>query len=249
MHPRLRGILAISAMVALIVGLHALSSLGLRGPAGFTRNEIDLWLNDPIIALTTVLRWVCIILAYYLATVMVAVFVFGESVQRSKLGWALPSHAVGVAGLLLGVGAVAMPLTARLVADAEPPAPTASETTTLVALGQPPVLERLDDRSSQTGSTDGAGTSGVSTPMPETRATPATSIEDTWTVEPGESFWAIAEEHLADSWGRQELSDAEIARYWRALMAANADRLVEPGNPDLLFPGQVLELPDTPQPG
>ena len=37
--------------------------------------------------------------------------------------------------------------------------------------------------------------------------------------------------------------DAEITRYWRTLVEANRDRLVVPGNPDLVLPGQELALP------
>lgn len=65
---------------------------------------------------------------------------------------------------------------------------------------------------------------------------------DVWSVEPGESFWSIATEVLADRWGRPP-SDGEVTPYWRALVEANADRLVT-GDPDLLYAGQVLVLPD-----
>jgi nucleoid-associated protein YgaU len=34
-----------------------------------------------------------------------------------------------------------------------------------------------------------------------------------------------------------------VGRYWRRLIDANRDRLVDPGNPDLLLPGQELVLP------
>jgi nucleoid-associated protein YgaU len=37
--------------------------------------------------------------------------------------------------------------------------------------------------------------------------------------------------------------EREVARYWRRLVEANRDRLVDPGNPDLLRPGQTLTLP------
>ncbi len=72
--------------------------------------------------------------------------------------------------------------------------------------------------------------------------------DETWPVSTGDSFWSIAEETLAESWGRVDLSDREIATYWKTLIEANEARLVEPGNPDLLLPGQELELPPTPQP-
>jgi hypothetical protein len=54
------------------------------------------------------------------------------------------------------------------------------------------------------------------------------------------------EEELSDAWGRDDLTDAEVATYWRTLIAQNMDQLVDPGNPDLLFPGQELTLPNVP---
>jgi nucleoid-associated protein YgaU len=61
-------------------------------------------------------------------------------------------------------------------------------------------------------------------------------------VEPGNNFWHLAEERLGSDLGR-EPSDDEVAPYWREVVAANDDRLVQPGNPDLVVPGQVLVLP------
>ena len=54
------------------------------------------------------------------------------------------------------------------------------------------------------------------------------------------------EDSLLDAWGADEITDAEVASYWRRLIAANEDRLVDPGNPDLLLPGQELVLPPVP---
>jgi resuscitation-promoting factor RpfA len=55
-------------------------------------------------------------------------------------------------------------------------------------------------------------------------------------VKPGDSLWAIAAEIL-------ETSDpARIARYWPRIHRSN--RHVIGANPNLILPGQVLELPD-----
>jgi nucleoid-associated protein YgaU len=91
----------------------------------------------------------------------------------------------------------------------------------------------------------GEGTATMSV-LPEPAAaapvpSPAPAAPTTWTVEPGDSFWSIAEEVLADAWGRPP-SDAEVDPYWRALIAANRDRITS-GNPDLIFPGQTFLLP------
>lgn len=67
----------------------------------------------------------------------------------------------------------------------------------------------------------------------------------TWTVETGDSLWSVAEEVLADAWGRSP-HDAEIDPYWRQLLEANRHRLVDPDAPELIFRGQVLELPSSP---
>ena len=39
------------------------------------------------------------------------------------------------------------------------------------------------------------------------------------------------------------MTDETIAAYWRVVIEANLDRLVEPGNPDLIMPGQEIVLP------
>jgi nucleoid-associated protein YgaU len=41
-------------------------------------------------------------------------------------------------------------------------------------------------------------------------------------------------------------SDAEVDDYWTRLIAANRDRLAHGDDPDLVFPGQVFDLPPPP---
>lgn len=64
-------------------------------------------------------------------------------------------------------------------------------------------------------------------------------------VEPGDHFWAIAEEAMADAWGR-EPSDPEVARYWADVVELNRDQLLPPDDPSFIYPGQVFELPAVP---
>jgi nucleoid-associated protein YgaU len=56
-------------------------------------------------------------------------------------------------------------------------------------------------------------------------------------VQPGESFWSKAEQM------RGGVSEAAVIDYWLALIHANRDRLVRPGDPDLILPGQSFVLP------
>ena len=79
---------------------------------------------------------------------------------------------------------------------------------------------------------------GTDRPHPE----PASADADAWVVQPGESFWSIAAEHLADVNGHP-VSEREVASYWREVVELNRSRLVNPNDADLLFTGQVIELP------
>ena len=57
-----------------------------------------------------------------------------------------------------------------------------------------------------------------------------------------DSFWTIAELVVSAERGADASDDAVVA-YWSVLLDANADRLVEPGNADLLHVGQTIVLP------
>ena len=69
----------------------------------------------------------------------------------------------------------------------------------------------------------------------------STAVRSTHEVVAGDHLWSIAADHLArnrpDSPG-----ESEIARYWRRVIDANRDRL-RSGDPDLIFPGELIELP------
>ena len=68
---------------------------------------------------------------------------------------------------------------------------------------------------------------------------------DRWTVQPGDCFWTIADDLLHQAWGRAP-TDAEIVPYWLRLIEANRAELADPGNADLIFPGQVFTVPTLP---
>jgi LysM domain len=94
----------------------------------------------------------------------------------------------------------------------------------------------------------------VTTRLPATdaphasRSPPARATRDSaaappsWTVEAGDSFWSIAAETLAEA--GETPTDRRVIGYWRRLVEANRGRLLDPGNPDLLVPGQELVLTD-----
>lgn len=81
-------------------------------------------------------------------------------------------------------------------------------------------------------------------PAEETVAEEGTLAEAgpvTVTVAPGDHFWALAERRLAAVWGRCP-TDAETAPYWVRVVAENRGR-IRSGDPDLIFPGEVVVLP------
>jgi hypothetical protein len=76
-------------------------------------------------------------------------------------------------------------------------------------------------------------------PAPDTPAPDATN-----TVAPGEHLWSIAATTVAARTGRsvESLSPADIAPFWASLVERNRARL-RSGNPSLVYPGEVVELP------
>jgi len=58
----------------------------------------------------------------------------------------------------------------------------------------------------------------------------------------GDHLWSISQRHLETVWGRTDLGDNEVAGYWVQVIEANRDR-IRSGNPDLIFPGEVILLP------
>jgi hypothetical protein len=85
-----------------------------------------------------------------------------------------------------------------------------------------------------------------SAPMTATEVQAAAAEEQgTYVVQHGDHLWGIAEAMLAKAWGHQP-TDAQIIPYWRHLIETNRAVLVDPGNPDLILPGQTFTVPPPP---
>lgn len=65
---------------------------------------------------------------------------------------------------------------------------------------------------------------------------------DSLVVEGGDSFWTIAQQTLEKAWDRPP-SKGETTGYWLLVVEANRDRLLPPHDPDLIYPGQTIRLP------
>jgi nucleoid-associated protein YgaU len=97
-----------------------------------------------------------------------------------------------------------------------------SPTTVIAASAaeEAPVLRQLD--------VDPAPAPGAPVPAPRT-----------WTMRPGDHLWRVAEETVGPG-----APTAQVARYWERLIERNRPHLADPDNPDLVFAGQIVELPD-----
>jgi hypothetical protein len=61
-------------------------------------------------------------------------------------------------------------------------------------------------------------------------------------VAAGESFWSIATS-IADTRAGGHATVQAVDALWRALIAANLDKLPNPKNPSLLYVGTILSIP------
>jgi DNA-binding SARP family transcriptional activator len=61
----------------------------------------------------------------------------------------------------------------------------------------------------------------------------------------GDNFWTLAQRRLSEVWGRPPADD-ETRPYWREMVELNRPRLAPPGDPDLIYPGQVFVTPAVP---
>lgn len=137
--------------------------------------------------------------------------------------------------------------------EASPSTSTTSTTTTTSTTSTTSTTTTTSTAASPTPQAPTSSTSPGQPPAPPpdrpvagTAAAGDTRDTDSWIVRTGDSFWSIAEEIVAEDFEADDgsaPSDADIARYWRELIAANRDRLAEGDNPDLLLPNQELRLP------
>lgn len=238
---------SLATLIAVILGLAAaialLTWMG-RGPLGVPSvlEPADLrgWAagKDATLLAFAALRLVTLLLAWYL---LGAALVGGAArlAHNTRLVRAVDLLTVPAVRRLLqsalGVGLSAAALTAGSGAAGPAPPPVSIAAATVPdAIDMRPLT---DDRI---------------TMEPSGRLAPPPAVEEEdsnggrrWTVEPGEHFWSIAEHVLADAWQRQP-NDEETTVYWERLVAANRDRLVDRGNPDLIVPGQTFVVPPPP---
>lgn len=133
---------------------------------------------------------------------------------------------------------------ARLLPPERPPVPGR-------LFARPPAGEESgEDRLPRDLTRSAADHAGASRPHPEfevkSEFEPVVSrlpaaIRGYWVVRPGDDLWSIAEATL-ESAGRPP-TPQEVAAYVGQLEEANRQRFLRPNDPNLIFAGQVLQLP------
>jgi len=86
-----------------------------------------------------------------------------------------------------------------------------------------------------------AGPGYTPTPAGESPSEPGVSV---YVVRSGDNLWTIAAHRLAALRGvpAENLSAADVADFWRALVELNASSLAS-GNPDVIYAGETISLP------
>jgi nucleoid-associated protein YgaU len=163
---------------------------------------------------------------------------------------------VAVSTLAAGIACAALPLTRRLMRLRVPMPVRSLAAVVLVASSftvsmrqrpasasvAPPTVRLGDGAADPSGGRDaGAGTL-TSAPAHEAPSTgSSTTGAATYVVQSGDCLWRIARSVLAERSGRAPTS-TEIARFWPAIYATN--RAVIGDDPNLIFPGQDLAIPE-----
>jgi LysM domain len=236
----------VGAMLLLLIGIRlALDALGrgpMAGPDRWSADGLEVWLRNATNteAALAIVRMLALGCWWYLtvATLVGVVLLAREAARgpgsdirecvRRLPGLSTLLRWFASAGVGVGVIAATAPAAS---AQAPPPPPVLrpqGSGSTLAAL-PPPTLSRPSSPE----------------PAPEPPGHSIPPATSTRVVQPGDSLWRIAETILADHWGRP-VSDPEVAPFWIALIERNRARLLEPDDPDLIYAGQVLDLPDPP---
>jgi nucleoid-associated protein YgaU len=233
-----------AALTAAAAGLYWSGRGSLAPPPLGDPGRWRAWLEarDPVVAAFSVLRLGALATVSY----VVAVVALGLVVR-----------AVGAGRLVLFTDRLTIAPVRRMLAGLSLSLAATTVATVAVPATMLPAAVAQPAPSSTTTTTVGPATTAATVTMhlltpadlspapapPAAAAVPARSpVATAWTVRPGECFWTIAESVLTQAWGRPP-TDAEIVPYWQRLIAANAAALVHPGNPDLIFPGQIFQVP------
>jgi hypothetical protein len=251
----------LAASVAVAFALHRLGRGPLTAPPAWNLQELQAWATSRgVIGSSMVaLRLAALTVSLYLTAVSAIALAAGATRCRPL---AYVAHRLTPRLLRPALGLAFVPLFAvPLPAFAADDTPVMVQVSAVPAQGDAPIMRWVGPSepalTTTTApvptSTAAPATTGITTttavaaPVPPAPVTtmvppPPAATEGTWVIRRGDHLWSIAAETLEDRLDRPP-APREVARYWRALVAANRDRLVDPANPDLVFAGHEITLP------
>ena len=201
-----------------------------------------LWLLAAAALVTLAFAWLTIALAGQSGSALARSVLVGRGLPGlgAVLRLAIALSATGAA--VAGCGSGARPVAAGGAAGKPPPAPVLTNTaaptgpsgtarTPAPPRPRPAVLTPATPAAPA--APPASATGGPAVPAASSRPT---APGGRWLVRPGDSLWSIAEATVGGAPDR-------VAPYWAELVAANRPTLPDPGDPSLLFPGDVVVLP------
>ena len=206
------------------------------------------------LAVVRIVRLATLALGWYLLVatgVALACRLLGCHAAAASVAAATPRFVRQVLQVVAGISLLSAPVPAM----ASGPVPAAPVGTATEA--EPITMRRVDaggtgaERQGGSRSADGTSHEIVMRRLPDVvaaddlagagAAVPA-GAPRTWKIESGQHLWSIAAHLVGEHLGR-EATYREVDPYWRRLLAANQHRLPDPDTPDLVFPGDVLDVP------
>ncbi len=251
----LAGLVAITAVFA--IGLHQFGAVpGLTIEWTDPVNWVESARTDEIIGATA--RQIGLVVSYWVLLSALAYTAMVRTGRRSRLvtmltmPWIRRAVDRGLAATL-AVSMVAGPVGPGL---AEEPPPVVVFETSHDGIPVPHVPLLVAERSSDAEATADAtppAAVGIVPPRPAISMTPVevydagvaqstpAAAASTYVVKSGDNLWRIAQQHLAGVLEDPPSSEATAA-YWREIVADNRDTL-RSGDPNLIYPGEVVALP------
>lgn len=231
------GLASLALFGALAMAL-VVSSARVPAPSGWSWHELETWIDrQPVSATFRLLALGALILVIYLMLATVALLL-GAVARAARLPWL--GHAAEIVAAPVIKRALATFLGIGITMSAGPSSAYASS-------AQATVETVRGDESGASGRATMHLLPPHSEPRPASLTVgpplePAPSTREHWTIEPGDHLWGLASTALRASWDRAP-SDREIGEYVHSIIELNRDAFVVPGQPDLVFPGQVFDRP------
>ena len=160
-----------------------------------------------------------------------------------RLAPTLPAGIRRLVEVAIVASCVALPALPALPASAAPATPVVADQPVVRAPAPAPVTISTPATNPTPAATTAPAFTpeAAPTPKPATPAPVSAPRQDHVVVRAGDNLWLIARAAVTRMAGANP-TDAEVAHYWRAVIAANRSTL-RSGNPSLIFPGEIVALP------